>query len=202
MNLHFWDAVKNRRSYYALSNEEIVPISNIVKMAEDTLLHTPSAYNAQSTRIILLFGEDHQKLWNEIVLEALRKETDDQGFQRSKQKVQNAFASGYGTALFFEDQNVVEGLKKQYPLYENNFDAYSQHTNAMHQFVFGTAIEAEGLGASLQHYNPLIDQQVRATWNIPANWTLNAQMPFGKPEGRLMEKTFNPINERLMVFNP
>lgn len=201
MSLSFWEAIQNRRSYYSLSNEEIVSIKEIQKIAEDTLLHTPSAYNSQSTRIALLFEKDHQKLWQDIVLGALRKETDDQAFEKSKQKVENAFASGYGTALFFEDQGVVEGLIKQFPLYANHFPNYAQHTNGMHQLVFWTALEQKGLGASLQHYNPLIDDQVRAAWNIPANWSLIAQMPFGKPIGEPMEKTFAPLQDRLLLVN-
>jgi predicted oxidoreductase (fatty acid repression mutant protein) len=37
----------------------------------------------------------------------------------------------------------------------------------MHQFAAWTALEAEGLGANLQHYNPLPDQKASEIWNIP-----------------------------------
>ena len=39
------------------------------------------------------------------------------------------------------------------------------------------AIEDAGLGASLQHYNPLIDDEVKENWNPPSKWKLIAQMP-------------------------
>ncbi len=201
MNTEFWEAIKNRRSHYALSKEKVLSVQDIQKIAEETLLHTPSAFNSQSTRMVLLFGKDHQTLWDDIVLGALRKETDDEAFARSKQKVEGAFSSGYGTALFFEDQGVIDALVKQFPLYANSFSNYSQHTSGMHQLVFWTAIEEKGLGASLQHYNPLIDQAVMDTWNIPANWKLVSQMPFGKPLDEPGEKTFLPLKERLIVVN-
>ena len=62
-----------------------------------------------------------------------------------------------------------------------------------------TALEQEGFGANLQHYNPLIDQQISATWNVPANWSLKSQLVFGKPAGQPFEKTFKPLEERVFV---
>jgi uncharacterized protein len=64
-----------------------------------------------------------------------------------------------------------------------------------------TSLEQEGLGASLQHYNPLIDQQVANTWGIPQDWSLKAQLVFGKPTGQPGEKQFAPIDDnRLFVY--
>lgn len=51
----------------------------------------------------------------------------------------------------------------------------------MHQLAIWTMLDDMGLGASLQHYNPLIDDEVRRTWQLPAEWMLIAQMPFGTP---------------------
>jgi predicted oxidoreductase (fatty acid repression mutant protein) len=70
----------------------------------------------------------------------------------------------------------------------------------MLQFVVWTSLELEGLGASLQHYNPLIDEEVRAKWNLPSTWKLIAQMPFGKPTGAPGEKEFQPLDTRMKVF--
>lgn len=62
-----------------------------------------------------------------------------------------------------------------------------------------TALETEGLGANLQHYNPLIDQQIAATFNVDLKWSLKAQLVFGKPVGQPGEKAFKPIDERVFV---
>lgn len=64
-----------------------------------------------------------------------------------------------------------------------------------------TALEAEGLGATLQHYNPLISAQVLATWDLPTSWVLVAQLPFGKPTAPAGEKTFEPVEgKRFLTF--
>jgi predicted oxidoreductase (fatty acid repression mutant protein) len=63
-----------------------------------------------------------------------------------------------------------------------------------------TALSSEGLGANLQHYSPLIDEQIQKTWNIPANWKLDAQLVFGTPTGAPHEKAFAPLEDRFKVF--
>ncbi|WMJ90077.1 nitroreductase family protein [Anaerocolumna sp. MB42-C2] len=199
MSKSFWETVKGRRSIYGFSNEKIVSEDRIEQIVKDAVKYTPSAFNSQSTRIVVLFNENNRKLWD-FTLDELKKLTSEEQFEDTKAKVNNGLASGYGTILFFEDQNVVKGLMDNFPLYKDNFPVWSEHTSAMHQFVIWAALEAEGLGASLQHYNPLIDQAVQKEWNIPKNWKLVAQMPFGKPLGEPGEKEFSDLDTRIKIF--
>ena len=68
-------------------------------------------------------------------------------------------------------------------------------------FIVWTALEKEGLGATLQHYGSLISEQVLATWNLPESWKIVAQMPFGKPTAPAGEKAFSAVEgERFKVF--
>ena len=62
-------------------------------------------------------------------------------------------------------------------------------------------LEDAGMGASLQHYNPLVDDEVRAAWNLPLHWMLIAQMPFGVPVTRPGSKEVMPLFERVFAFN-
>ena len=70
----------------------------------------------------------------------------------------------------------------------------------MHQLAVWAMLEDAGFGASLQHYNPLVDKAVMAEWKLPENWELVAQMPFGVPLQEPGQKEFNPIEERVRVF--
>jgi len=70
----------------------------------------------------------------------------------------------------------------------------------MHQYAVWTALDAEGLGANLQHYNPLIDAKVAAQWNIPKDWELSGQLVFGTPVGEPNKKTFTSVEERFKSF--
>lgn len=51
-------------------------------------------------------------------------------------------------------------------------------SDAVLQFAVQVALQAEGLGTNLQHYNPLIDRKVAAEWVVPAGWKLNVQLVF------------------------
>jgi predicted oxidoreductase (fatty acid repression mutant protein) len=102
--------------------------------------------------------------------------------------------------LFYEDQDVVKGLQEKFALYADNFPIWSEQASGMAQFAVWTALANANIGASLQHYNPLIETKVAARWNIPAAWKLRAQMPFGSNEKPVGEKTFIDDAARFKVF--
>lgn len=190
---------EKRRSIYALSDN--LPVSNdeIVDLVEHAVLHTPSAFNSQSARIVVLFGEDHKKLWD-ITEETLKVIVgDDERFQGTKDKIAG-FRAGAGTVLFFEDKGVVRNMQEAAPLYADKFPIWAHQTSAMHQYVIWTALASLDIGANLQHYNPVIDQRVADAWNIADDWELNAQMVFGSIEQPAGEKAFQPVKERMKVF--
>lgn len=176
----FLDAVAARRTCYDLDGDIPIPESHIEQMIDRLLLTVPSAFNGQSTRIVLLLGTHHYTLWR-IVKESLKPLLTEEQFVKSAHKIDSSFAAGFGTVLFFEDQRVVKAQKARYPLYADKMEDFTSQSSAMHQFALWTALADEGIGASLQHYNPLIDDRVQVHWNIDPAWRLVAQMPFGIP---------------------
>ena len=91
-------------------------------------------------------------------------------------------------------------MQEAYAAYADKFPIWAHQSNAMTQFAVWTALELEGFGANLQHYNPIVDQQVIDAWGLPKTWELNAQLVFGTPVGEAGDKTFEDINARLKVF--
>lgn len=195
----FLKALENRRSYYKLAPESNVTDDEIVSALHDVIRHMPSAYHSQSTRLVLLLGNEHKALWT-IVKEILSKEVPPAVFVRTESKIDSSFASGHGTVLFFEDQLVVESMVSKFPLYGRNFPLWSQHTSAMHQFAIWTLLEEMGFGASLQHYNPLIDKEVKSRWHLPEEWKLIAQLPFGLPLDTPEPKKYVDASRRVIVL--
>lgn len=199
MQKSFYDAIKDRRSIYAISGESPVGEERIAEVVGQAIKHVPSAFNSQSARVAILFGKAHQKLWN-ITMETLRKIVPPKDFPQTEEKIRS-FAAGYGTILYFDDTTVTEGLMQQFPLYRENFPVWAQQSNGMLQFAVWTSLEQEGLGATLQHYNPLIDEEVKKTWNLPQSWKLIAQMPFGKPTAEPDAKETLPVEQRMLQFH-
>ncbi len=191
-------AFDERRSVYALGNELPVEPQAIVNMAERVLLHTPSAFNSQSSRLAVLFGAEHQQLWD-IAEEKLRAAVGDGDFSGSKQKL-DGFRAAAGTVLFYEDKNVTQSLQEQFALYADRFPVWAQQTSAMHQYAMWTELRTLNVGANLQHYNPLVDEDAAKAFAIPDSWELVAQMPFGNIVEPAGEKTYQPVNERMKVL--
>ncbi|MBW8348585.1 nitroreductase family protein [Bacillus sp. IITD106] len=194
----FYSAVENRRSIYGISKETVVSDERLEEIVGNAIKHAPSAYNSQSGRAVILLGENHDKLWN-ITEAALREKVDADKFKPTAERMAG-FRNGYGTILFFEDQTVVKSLQEKFPTYADKMPEYSMQSSGMLQYIVWTALELEGFGVSLQHYNPIIDEAVQKIWDIPESWKLISQMPFGKPTAGPREKQYNSIEERMKVF--
>ncbi|QSZ31891.1 hypothetical protein DSL72_001460 [Monilinia vaccinii-corymbosi] len=246
----FIDLLKSRRTIYALEAKSPISDSRIQEIVEQAILHVPSSFNSQSTRAVLLFKGEHEKLWD-ITKDVLKGVVPAENFESTAQRI-GGFRKGYGTVsfvmfhaiplgsscrisgilaylsspynpsngkpeketreadqefanlnmqvLFFEDRKAVEKVQSTYSTYADRFPGWATQSDAMAQYAIWVALEAEGLGANLQHYNPLINTKVAAEWNIPAEWELNAQLVFGTPVAPAGEKSFIPVEERVKVF--
>ena len=197
---NFVQAIRHRRTIYSLGPHTDLPTQKIIDMLDTVLLNIPSAFNAQSTRLVLMMGEHHLRLW-EIVKERLAEIVAPEVFGRTREKIDSCFAAGCGTILFYEDTEVVEQQKREYEVYASAMDEYSSQTSAMHQLAVWTMLSDMGFGASLQHYNPLIDHRVAREWQLPEWWRLKAQMPFGEPLRQPDEKVQHlRVEARRMIF--
>jgi predicted oxidoreductase (fatty acid repression mutant protein) len=197
--MSFLDQIKQRRTIYAIGKNVSKDQSAIEQIIQDAVRHSPSAFNSQTSRVVTLYGASHTKFWN-MVREALRKVVPAEAFANTDAKI-NSFEAGLGTALFYEDQDTVKALQEQFALYADNFPVWSEHSTGIAQFAVWTALAEQNIGASLQHYNPIIDDEAAAAFDIPANWKLRAQLVFGSIEAPAGEKTFMENSERFKSFN-
>ena len=197
--MEFNETIKTRRSCYNLGPLSAEKQKLVPQILEHCILNAPTPFNSQSARIILLENKNHKKLWN-IVLNTLQKKVPPENFAPVKEKIAT-FAAASGTILYFEDTIVTENLQKQYPAYAVNFPIWAAQSNGMLQFSVWCSLAGVNIGASLQHYNPIIDAEVRTTFKIPATWRLIAQMPFGEILSAPRDKTFEPLEKRLKILS-
>lgn len=95
------DVAKSRRTHYALGRKAPVPDSEVVSLVNEAILHIPSSFNTQSTRLVVTLGADHEKVWD-IAVDAMKglvaagavpQETFD---TQTKPKL-DSFKAAYGT---------------------------------------------------------------------------------------------------------
>jgi len=202
MSAAYLEAVSKRRTIYQLEKKSPISDKKIQEIITEIVKATPSSFNSQSERVVLLVGKEHDKLW-EIAKEVLKGIVPADAYASTEQRL-NGFQAAYATVLFFIDRPSVQAMQTAYAIYADRFPEWAVHSDGAHQIDLWTALEAEGLGANLQHYNPLIDEKVRATWGISPEWELKAQLVIGTPKAGVDqpgEKTFKPVEgERFLSF--
>lgn len=182
--------LEKRRSRYLLNKELPVAKEKVEEVIKRVTELVPDAFDMKSARVVAAFGEEHEALWDEIERVFEGKVPHD--------KIQS-FRNGAGTILYFYEEEVVDGLAAKFPTYAANFPVWANHANGMLQISIWTALAELGIGASLQHYNPIIDEMVRERYKLPKTYRLVAQMPFGgiekEPEAKAKEK----IEQRVQI---
>ncbi|MDQ8995622.1 nitroreductase family protein [Acinetobacter soli] len=191
--------LQNRRTIYAIGKNIQQTPEQLTELIQEAIRQSPSSFNSQSSRAVILFDAEHEKFWG-FVKEKLKEYATDEAAAEKTSKKMDSFAAGVGTILFFEDQNVIQELQEKFALYADNFPVWSEHSTAMAQLAVWTALAAENVGASLQHYNPIVDDKVHAEWAVSSSWKLRAQLVFGSIEAPAAEKSYIDDETRFKIF--
>lgn len=91
----FLDQIKQRRSIYTIGNNVSLDQTEVENTIKEAVRHSPSSFNSQTSRVVILFGESHQSFWN-IVRDTLKKIVPADAFEGTNNKI-NSFAAGYGS---------------------------------------------------------------------------------------------------------
>ena len=83
MKRTFAEALEHRRSYYSIGNDSPVLDEEVVHIVRTAVKNVPSAFNSQSTRIVLLLGDEHKKLWD-IVKNTLKQRISPEAFVKPR----------------------------------------------------------------------------------------------------------------------
>lgn len=173
-----WETMMKRRSLRRLKEGGDFGEKDLEELLS-AARRVPSAFNMQSYRVLPLRGAEHEAFWDlvgEVLMETIGEERFAKG--RTGEKLQG-FRNGNGTILFFEDEGVHKAKEEAYPAYAQRVRDWALQGSGIFQYAVWLLLEGAGQSASLQHYNPLIDEAVARRWKVPSTWTLISQMPYG-----------------------
>jgi predicted oxidoreductase (fatty acid repression mutant protein) len=91
----FLDAIKGRRTIYALNKEAPISDKEIQEIVKDVVLHVPSSFNSQSARLVVLLNGEHEKFWD-FTLEVLKTMVPEDQLPSTEKKLAG-FRGAYGT---------------------------------------------------------------------------------------------------------
>jgi predicted oxidoreductase (fatty acid repression mutant protein) len=66
----YLEAVKQRRSVYGVTDDVAVSDDRILEIANAVIQTCPSAWNMQSTRMLISLGQEHKHFWNTVIASA------------------------------------------------------------------------------------------------------------------------------------
>ena len=190
-----------RHSEYDLGGELKAPLSLVRKLLEDILLYTPTGFNSQPVRMVLLTGKKHVEHWD-IIAGMLIRKIGEERYKKSNayHRIEEVAKGAVGTVLFFDDPEVTERMMRENPRYKDNFPAWAHQAQGSHQFMTWLGLRALGYGANLQHYIGMEDHLVKEHVGVPESWNFIAHMMFGSINEPALPKGKNPIETMLKVF--
>src|SRR5690625_6617840 len=100
MATNFLTALRKRRSQYVLGKNIDRSPAEIRALITETMRHTPSAFHSQSSRAVILFGDENIELWK-LIEDHLREMVPAADFAPTEDKLRG-FAAGLRTIMFFE----------------------------------------------------------------------------------------------------
>ena len=108
----FLEAVKSRRTFYQLTNESTIPESRLREIVHHTITHVPSAFNSQTTRMVVLLKNEHAKLWT-IIKEVYQAQLPKEKYKQAEARF-NMFQAAYGTVIHAEQKTVTRLTEQRF----------------------------------------------------------------------------------------
>ncbi|WP_396416001.1 nitroreductase family protein [Leuconostoc carnosum] len=198
MMMSFTDLQEKRRSIYVLGDNVSQTPEELFELVKSAVKHAPTAFNNQTVRTVVLFGEKKDQLWD-ITADRLKSEVPTEAAYQNTLEKLNSFKAGVATVLFYSDTDVVKTFEENIPLYSENFYDRSEQGHGIAEYATWLAVTEAGLGANIQHYNPLIDEPVAKAFDIPAHWRLRAQLNIGSIEEPASIKEYMTDDDRFKL---
>ena len=101
MSNQFLDLITKRRTIYAIGKKVEHSPEFLTALIQTATKQSPSSFNSQSSRAVILFNAEHEKFWT-FVAEKLKSYAKDEKSAAKTTAKMASFAAGVGTVLFLK----------------------------------------------------------------------------------------------------
>ncbi|CCK69172.1 uncharacterized protein KNAG_0C00580 [Huiozyma naganishii CBS 8797] len=187
---NFLDVISNRRTIYDLKPElpNGAPVGTIQHVVHTIVKETPTAFNSQVNRAVILLGDAHKKVWEHV---AAAMPTPN-----AKARPLACQNEAYGCVVFLTDDKTTADLQAQFPSFAGAFPSHADTSSGAVQIEAWAALESLGCGCNLQHYNALVREALPA--DVPKGWSVHSQLVFGLPVKAAPAKTY--IDNEVRIY--
>ncbi len=192
-------SLAKRRSVYQFENRLNHQPEELASTIGQAVMAAPSAFNSQTSRIVLMTGSKNHKVW-ELIRQAQEPLIDEGSGGDFYRMVFDTGQNAAASLIFFEDQAAVEA---NIPANPERQVIYKEKNSAITQYTAWVVLADLGYGACLQHFNigakEGYDQSIKDLLQVPDSWELNAQMPFGLLKDLPEAKEKLPIDQIIQI---
>jgi uncharacterized protein len=93
------EAIEKRSSLHNLSEDIKISDSRVQEILRHAVLHSPSPFNSQSARVVLLVKDEHKKFWD-MAHEVAKATVAPPVFEKAYEPRIKLFRAAYGTVSF------------------------------------------------------------------------------------------------------
>lgn len=137
--MSFTDLQEKRRSIYVLGDNVSQTPEELFELVKSAVKHAPTAFNNQTVRTVVLFGEKKDQLWD-ITADRLKSEVPTEAAYQNTLEKLNSFKAGVATVLFYSDTDVVKTFEENIPLYSENFYDWSEQGHGIAEYATWLAV--------------------------------------------------------------
>ncbi len=105
--------LQNRRTIYAIGKNIQQTPEQLTELIQEAIRQSPSSFNSQSSRAVILFDAEHEKFWGFVKEKLKEYATDDAAAEKTKKM--DSFAAGVGTILFLKIKMSFRSFKRSLP---------------------------------------------------------------------------------------
>lgn len=191
------DVIEKRRSNYDLENNIELSKKDLINLLRKIVYYSPSPFNVQSSKLVLLNKKSHNLLWNTVVEEYLKKNNNGELLDSEKARIKRE-SKAYGTILFYKDEQIIEEFKENLDNYEKReLDGWCTEESAMLQMNIWNELRLKNIGAHLVHFDN-IDEEISVAFDINKKYKLVAIMVIGSIVQEAAVKPKKDIDKRFI----
>ncbi|KAK7194247.1 hypothetical protein NESM_000339500 [Novymonas esmeraldas] len=198
-------ALGARRSVYHVN--KLLPLSaeevcTLVKAAVRAAERLSADDVPHSTRVVLLLGSAHDAFWD-LVADQIHRVASPATAAVGAAKVDHSMKAAAVTLLFYSDTRVESSIAARLTRLGHDGDDMAAVMGtrgvAAAEMAVWTALACAGIGATLHHYNVLVEQLVTQQLQLPPWWRMQSQMPLGGVARPPDAKSYAPMEDRCIV---
>lgn len=145
---------------------------DVTKLIQQVVAITPTCYNCQGSRVIILYGEEHTRFWQRLM--KLKVDTAEE-----RRFLEESVVPAAGTVVLLEDDLSVKVMQKMYPSFAMAFPYFAEHSSGMVELSLTVGLAQKEIGTIIRHYRTDPAEVLEADSDVPETWKMKAQIAFG-----------------------